>query len=272
MKNCLVLGSGRSGTSMLGGILHQVGYFMGDDLYPPRESNPRGFFESPRINAINEAILAPYDHLATPYLVGHPGGWLARRLGRAHIYNPGRAQRWLAAIPPDVEIRCEDADVLARIADAARRTPFGYKDPRFSYTLPIWLPHLGPDTMFVCIFRQPEITVRSILQECRTMRYLRDLRIDEGIAFEVYRSIYARLLGQRDRLRDRLIFVHYDQFFDGDALQRLSRQLEVDLTPAFVDPSLRRTRRHGVVPDAADRVYLELCREAGASGEARAAP
>ena len=30
MRNCLILGSGRSGTSMIGGILHQAGYFVGD--------------------------------------------------------------------------------------------------------------------------------------------------------------------------------------------------------------------------------------------------
>jgi len=44
MKNCIILGSGRSGTSMVAGTLAKSGYFMGDNLYPARESNPKGFF------------------------------------------------------------------------------------------------------------------------------------------------------------------------------------------------------------------------------------
>lgn len=58
--NCLILGSGRSGTSMLAGILHQAGYFMGDKLHKPELSNPKGFFEWMTINQINEQILAAY--------------------------------------------------------------------------------------------------------------------------------------------------------------------------------------------------------------------
>ena len=50
VKNCLILGSGRSGTSMIAGILHKAGYFMGDNLYPPRSANPKGFFENWEIN------------------------------------------------------------------------------------------------------------------------------------------------------------------------------------------------------------------------------
>jgi len=58
MKNCIILGSGRSGTSMLAGCLAKSGYFMGDNLYPAREANPKGFFEDPEINAINEMLIA----------------------------------------------------------------------------------------------------------------------------------------------------------------------------------------------------------------------
>jgi hypothetical protein len=47
MKTCIILGSGQSGTSMVAGTLAGAGYFMGERLYRPRESNPRGFLESP---------------------------------------------------------------------------------------------------------------------------------------------------------------------------------------------------------------------------------
>jgi hypothetical protein len=54
MRDCIVLGSGRSGTSMVAGALAKAGYFMGDRLYPARDANPLGFFEAPEINSINE--------------------------------------------------------------------------------------------------------------------------------------------------------------------------------------------------------------------------
>ncbi|RME58681.1 sulfotransferase family protein, partial [Candidatus Parcubacteria bacterium] len=57
MRNVLILGSGRSGTSMVAGTLAKAGYFMGTQFVPPRESNPKGFFEDHEINDINEAIL-----------------------------------------------------------------------------------------------------------------------------------------------------------------------------------------------------------------------
>ena len=59
MRNCIILGSGRSGTSMVAGSVAGAGYHMGDQLHAARISNPKGFFESSEINDINEALLAP---------------------------------------------------------------------------------------------------------------------------------------------------------------------------------------------------------------------
>ena len=47
-RNCLILGSGRSGTSMAAGILARAGYFMGAELWPADIGNPKGYFEDPR--------------------------------------------------------------------------------------------------------------------------------------------------------------------------------------------------------------------------------
>jgi hypothetical protein len=52
MYNLIVLGSGRSGTSMATGLFSQAGYFMGDNLYKPTVANPKGFFENEDINSI----------------------------------------------------------------------------------------------------------------------------------------------------------------------------------------------------------------------------
>ena len=89
-RNCLVLGSGRSGTSMLAGTLASVGYYAGEDLYPPRASNPKGFFEAPEINAINEALIAPL----VPRRPRGPLGFFFRS-------RPITNQLWLAHVPLD---------------------------------------------------------------------------------------------------------------------------------------------------------------------------
>lgn len=41
----VVLGSGRSGTSMIAGILHHLGVVMGQDFIEPTSANKLGFFE-----------------------------------------------------------------------------------------------------------------------------------------------------------------------------------------------------------------------------------
>src|SRR5437879_5732793 len=114
MRNCLILGSGRSGTSMLAGMLHGAGYYMGTHLIPADESNPKGYFEDDEINAINEALLAP----VTPTLRCPSDGW-----------------RWLARVPVGTPVPFLPA-ISERIEAQTRRIPFAFKDPRFCYTLP----------------------------------------------------------------------------------------------------------------------------------------
>ena len=84
-RNGLILGSGRSGTSMLAGTLRGAGYYMGAHLLPADEANPRGYFEDDEINAINEALLAA----VTPAYSEPAYGW-----------------RWLAAVPVGAEVPC----------------------------------------------------------------------------------------------------------------------------------------------------------------------
>ena len=92
MKNVLILGSGRSGTSMVAGTLSKAGYFMGERLYKPRESNPKGFFEDPEINGINEALIAKVVPHRPPLI----GKWLFHE-------RPIEGQRWLAHVPLDIK-------------------------------------------------------------------------------------------------------------------------------------------------------------------------
>jgi hypothetical protein len=244
---------------MLAGILHQVGYYMGERLYTAGiDSNPKGFFESKEINRINEAILSRYGEAPSFPFVNR----FFRLSGRV---LPGRNQRWLSSIRPSVDITNDDQEISGRISEAVSKSPFCYKDPRFSYTLPVWRGFLKPGTRFLCIFRRPDITVSSILKECRDREYLSDLPMTEKSAYDVWINMYSHILSKNAGLLADFLFVHYDQILTGSALERLSDFLEVRLATSFADETLNRTKARGKIPGKALRIYDTLCGLSGFS-------
>jgi hypothetical protein len=257
MKNCLILGSGRSGTSMLAGMLHQAGYFLGDKLHKPLPSNPRGFFEWQEINSINEEILARYVRRSFWCTV------LKAVTGRNSVASPGKNQRWLAAIPEHVDIKTAGPQEEDRMKKVLQREPFGYKDPRFSYTLPVWEKFMKPDTVLLCVFREPDVTVNSILKECREREYLASLHITGKSAFDVWTSMYAHILFRHDRQPGTLLFAHYNQILNGTALPHLSETLGVRLDAGFAERDLQRSAPGGGIPDRARQIYAQLCERSG---------
>jgi hypothetical protein len=248
MRNCLILGSGRSGTSMVAGTLAGAGYFMGERLWKPTDANPKGFFEDEEINAINEDLLARV-------LPSRP-----RLLGRWFFHDrPKWNQRWLARVPLDVAIP-SPPDLTDRIRAQTGHRPFCFKDPRFCYTLPVWRPFLG-DAVYLCVFRRPADTAASILKECDSARYLRRLTMDFDIALEVWTLMYAHVLRQRHE--GEWLFVHYEQVLEGDGLQRIADFIGTRLDRDFPDRALRRSRSDRPVPAETSDLYDELCRIAG---------
>lgn len=246
MRNCLILGCGRSGTSMVTGTLRNAGYYMGGKLYRPRSANPKGFFESLPINAINERLLAPVapSRSRNPFL----------RIWRASFPS----ERWLARVPVGTPIEAP-ARLVRRIARHVAQGPFAFKDPRFCYTLPAWRPHLPDGTAFLCIFREPGRTVTSILKECRNL--YPDIRLDHADAFGIWTDMYQHVL-ETHRHDGDWLFVHYDQVLDGTALPRIEQHLGARVDRDFAEPALKRATLIEPPPEAA-RVYSELCTLAG---------
>jgi hypothetical protein len=235
MRSCIILGSGRSGTSMLAGTISTAGYYMGAHLIPPDESNPKGYFEDDEINAINEALLAA----VTPAYSEPAYGW-----------------RWLAAVPVGAEVPCPP-DVSGRIAAQTARTPFCYKDPRFCYTLPAWRPFL-PDTLFLCVFREPARTAHSIVKECTSADYLRGLPMDFASALEVWSLMYRHVL-EVHRCAGEWHFFHYEQLFEDATLVRLEAALRARVNRQFPDRSLKRSPAEGPSGPEVRAVYEQLC-------------
>ena len=245
MKNCLIMGSGRSGTSMVTGALASAGYFMGEQLYQARDSNPKGFYEDREVNLVNELLLAqvlPFK----PWFIGH-------------LFYPervGRWQRWLACLQPGVTISTS-AYMQVRIQKLLTHEPYCFKDPRLSYTLPAWRPYLK-DTVFVCVFRDPAITATSILKECRDVGYLKNLKISFEYALNMWLLMYTHIL-QIHAKQGEWLFLHYNQVLTPEGLDRLESFTGAPVDRTFPDTNLRRSTSEQPIPDNVRLLYNQLC-------------
>ena len=242
MKNVIVLGSGRSGTSLTAGLFATVGYFVGDNLYAARDSNPKGFFEDPEINGINEVIIS-----ALP---------LELRYGEK--FQAG--QYWLSRVTPGTSPE-GDPSTLERIQKLAARRPFCFKDPRFSFTLPVWRPFLE-DTVILCVFRDPATTVQSIIKECKMMPYLASVQMDVDRAVGIWTGMYGNILNEL-RSEGEWMFVHYDQCFQPETLDKLEAFTGARINRAFPEKALKRSLPDFLVPAETEEIYRQLCKLAG---------
>jgi GT2 family glycosyltransferase len=225
---------------MVTGTLASCGYFMGGDLWPARAANPKGFFEGPEVNGINEALLAPVLPPDPP------------------LREP---QRWLGVLPEGAEVPCPP-EIGVRIAALTTQSPFCFKDPRFCYTLPAWRPWLR-DTVFVCVFRHPALTARSILEEVKEAAYLQDVRLDLAHSYRLWTAMYRAVLAERRRGGGDWLFLHFDQVLTPEGLARIAALTGAAVDASFPDQKLRRPPPAVGVPTEALALYAELCAEAG---------
>lgn len=251
MRNCIILGSGRSGTSMAAGVLNKTGYFMGERLNPRNETNPKGQFEDREINRINEELLA---HV-TPH---RPPSFLGKLFFRT---RPKFGQRWLARLPLETRIPSPPR-LEKRMRFLTQREPFCFKDPRFSYTLAAWRPFVK-NVVFVCVFRHPGAVVTSILKQKEKRPHLRNFSINPNQAFQVWECMYSHILINHYPKGGDWLFLHYDQFFDGSACDKLEEGLRARVDRDFPESGLNRSIQRGEVPSQISSLYSQLCELAG---------
>lgn len=248
-RNCLILGSGRSGTSMAAGLLNVSGYFMGDEIWPANPGNPKGQFEDREVNSINDELIASV-------LPKAPAGRLHTLLfGETPSF--GEFQRWMAVVRPGTPIPCPP-EIDERICALTARRPFCFKDPRLSYTLPAWRPHVD-GALLLCIFRHPSVVADSMVRECATADYMKGLKLDAAWALKVWEAMYGSILDMHYPLGGDWYFVHYDQLLDKSAYPELERRLGVEVDRGFATPALNRSRPSVPAPRRAARLYERLC-------------
>ncbi len=129
----LVLGMHRSGTSALAGVLGRAGFALPQELMPPTEHNPRGYFESTWIFRLNDALLAAAG-----------SSWDDWRAFDADWHLSPAAEPFHA----------EAQEALA--AEFPGTAPIVLKDPRICRLLPFWtgaLTEAGFRPLAVCTHR-----------------------------------------------------------------------------------------------------------------------
>ena len=246
-NNLFILGSGRSGTSLVAGLFRNSGLCLGSNFYQARDSNPLGFFEDREVNLINEQILKPY---------------LPKRI----VYNginygsdsAMEGQRWLARISLDTNIEATQG-IKIRIKELTSNQPFCFKDPRFSYTIDVWRPHIN-NVKYICVYRDPAVVVTSMLKEVGNVPYLQDFAISIEQAFEVWRLMYQHILTKHSKSGEWL-FLNYDDLFHPVTLNRIEEFTKVSIDRNFPDQKLNRSRSKSKSDIASLDIFSELKRK-----------
>lgn len=133
-KTFIIVGYGRTGSSLLAGILHRMGISMGKEFRPADEYNETGFFENLDFVELNRLILHKdgYDMLNWPQK------------------------------PIDSFMKYEElfADRAKRLVKKHRKDKWGWKDGRTIYTYPYYEEHLTNPHLIVC-YRDTDSIIRS---------------------------------------------------------------------------------------------------------------
>ena len=257
MRNVIILGSGRSGTSMVAGTLSEAGYFMGDHLWPVRSANPKGFFEDKEVNEINEELLEPL--IPQRYYIR--GASKINLPVKALFKNrPLKWQRWLAEVPTKASVSCS-SNIADRIENVTTREPYCFKDPRFCYTLSAWKPFLK-NVVFICVFRDPASTAFSILKECSEVPYLADknigISINQKQALKIWTQMYTYVL-ENYANKGTWLFLHYNQALQPEGLKQIEALTDAKVDYTFPEAQIRRSFANTQIPRETEIVYKKLC-------------
>jgi hypothetical protein len=226
----LVVGVGRSGTSLLVGILRQLGFHVPQPEIHADQSNPRGFGEPRWVVDFHTRLLRKER---VTVFDARPAAWekALRAAGDEDVF--GELRSWLAVQFVGVQ------NVVI-------------KDPRVGWFLPMWLraaSDLDAQTSFVTMLRDP----LEIVSSART--WYGTWQADASRAAAWLNITLHTELATRAAPR---AFVRYERLLDDwrNEISRAAEPLELpelsdieasraEAVDAFVDPGLRRSPQGG---------------------------
>jgi hypothetical protein len=175
IKEVIVAGMHRSGTSMVGNLLKNMGFNMGleKDLMPGNHYNLFGYFEHLEAVEINNDIL---NHYGASWIDVGPF---------VKNYHANDIDKVLKFADEKGGVRLTIGERINHLLRKLRKggKDFAIKDPRFCLTLSFWLPFLHSPRLLICI-RHPSEVALSIFK--------RD-RYPQNVVNEVWVTYYAFL-------------------------------------------------------------------------------
>ena len=235
LKGCFVLGSPRSGSSMLVGLISGDLFFNGDNLLKKDELSPKGYLESLDIIYLHDDIIhqSLNEHEFPKELPYHAC--------------------WALSIEKPLEIKINSIQ-KSKIKEYKSKKLFCYKDPRLSYTLPVWNVKSSEYAKMV-IFREPEKSIESIIVAAKHLHNI-DLSSSqaEKIWFSMYSSIIRNLKGYSN-----VIYIHFDDVFTQDGINKIKKVVGTSLDICFPDRRISKsTGSSFLVSKQTKELYLNL--------------
>jgi hypothetical protein len=213
--------------------------------YPPDDGNPLGYFEDIEVIEVNDAILAAF----------YCSKWrrLVRTItGKPNIMGTGA---WLLDLDPSLlNSVCLRSDHADKFRELFARTPFAYKDPRFSFTMGVLAPIIPKNTLYLCVFRHPLQVVESTKKHALRSRVI----VDDEYCFALWESHYGCLLQHYYQIGGQWLFVSYEQLIKGKALSRIEEYVGVRLDRGLVKRELMRTHTVGGLSGRVAEIYDRL--------------
>jgi hypothetical protein len=219
VRNVVICGAPRSGTSMLAEVFMRAGYHPGREFIPPSPANPHGFFEDVRVNRLNDDLLAALSTL-------HHGPRLPR-----HLW-------WMESLDGPV-----DAREVAQCRELVPPAPFVMKDPRFVYTGPAWMPAwtaTARPPLVIVLVRPIDEVVRSLAsmaaRQPAHFAAVSQSSVDSAARVRsMWEAMYRSVLKWVD---DDAIFVSEHDVRVGAALEGLGRLAGTRLDGSSIDRAL----------------------------------
>jgi len=145
-KTVIVMGVGRSGTSLTAGVLYHLGVHMGTDLKNPQPANEKGFFENRVMDNFNirECL--------------EPNGFFTNYMSGGAYVNPLPLPKLeeVYALYPKLKNR-----VRQIVKQEARYPIWGWKDERNLWTSQLFLNHIE-NPHFIVNYRNPMAIAQSL--------------------------------------------------------------------------------------------------------------